>query len=290
MAVRPDDHAPRCGQVGQLPAVLGREAHARLAVGQGGVRGQAVEHQDVTRLVVRRAPAALEPLERPVAHPGRGLAARQQRQAAEADRHVAQGNPAGEHVLHRPVVLVDHVAGLARHERRRVHQARDLERVAEAGRPHHLAHERGERRVEGDGVEPGVGHDAPVAAVAEGVAHGHGAHGRPGRGGDRVAPALGPAGPLQRRQPGPADVGDPFAVEQSPHEDVAVAADEPAQRLPVPEEGPGVDQFGSGRGDGRRRHGSMVHPPYEGCVKPGSHEPDATAAGGSIHRRRGGRG
>ena len=230
------DHPPWCGKVGQLPAVLRGDPQALFAVRKRRVRGHAVKDQDVARLVVGGAPAALESFERPVPDAGTRLAPRLEGEPAQPGRYGLEGDPAGEHVLDGAEVLVHHVAGVAWCHARRVHDTGHLQGIAEALGTHDLAHEPGQGRVVGDGVEARIEQDLAVTGVRHGVAHGHGPHREPGCGGHRVDAGFGPAGDLEGGQSMATDVLDPVGIEEAAHEDVTVPAQDGPQRVRVAEE------------------------------------------------------
>jgi hypothetical protein len=100
-----------------------------------------MEHQDVPGYVVCSQPPAFEVVEWAILHPGCMMTAGPDGQPAEGTGHITEGNPAGEHVLHGPIVLVDETSRLSRHQFGRVDDPGDLQGIAEPTRAEKLAHQ-----------------------------------------------------------------------------------------------------------------------------------------------------
>ena len=145
-AQRPEHHPPGRRLVGQLPAELGGEAQPRLVVGQATrawscsagsprrpPRSRRCAIPGSSRCSGRGATRGVHWLPGSTARPPRLV-------GTSPERH-----PTGEHVLGRPEVLVHEIAGVSGHERRRVDDARDLQRVAERPGSHDAAHEAAQR-------------------------------------------------------------------------------------------------------------------------------------------------
>jgi hypothetical protein len=224
---------------------------------------QAVEHEDITRLVVRRQPTPFEPVERPIAHPRGALATRPNRQSSVRAGNGPQGNPRREHVLHALVVLVDDVAWLPRDHRGGIDDPREFERVAKPHRSQELAHQVGERADEGDLVEFGVGQNPPVPGIGERVEHSYGLDGRQGSGRDRVRSGLRPPRLLEMTQRRPADGRHQARIEQLPHEEVAIAGQPGPKPGWISHQILRVPQLGR---TSHQSHTRIVHPRGQGSM------------------------
>jgi len=166
-AGRTHDEAARSGLVGRLPPVLDRETHLIADVGKGSVRREAMEDEDIARQIVGREPSGGQPVEGLWSDPVTRLAAGQEGQSTQLAGRLAEGNPAGEHVLHAAVVLVGVVAGLTRGKGNRIDDPRYPQRVAKTERSEDVAHEVGQAGLVGQPVEPRIEDDARVDRAPE---------------------------------------------------------------------------------------------------------------------------
>src|ERR1700686_3204325 len=89
-----EEQAPGRGLVGQLPAELGGEPDATFPIREGGMRREAMEHEDVASLIVGRDPAGFEAVESPVADSARVLATGLDGESTKRARDFAERHPA----------------------------------------------------------------------------------------------------------------------------------------------------------------------------------------------------
>ena len=197
------------------------------------------------------------PIERSVAHTRGVLTAWLNGQAAQRAWNGSERHPSGEHVLHRLVVLMDHVAGLMRNHGSRIDNPRKLEGITKSGRSKNLTHQIGQRADKWDLVEVGLGQNPPVAGIGERVTHPNRSDRclRPRREG--MLSPFGPARRLEMAERRTADALHHVCIEQLAHEDVAVSGDALPERSPIAQQGFGVCQLGGGL---QQMHACMIAP------------------------------